>query len=135
MLNDSRRITLVSQPSRQTASCRDWNVSSHGSSRIVFVPSFTVLRYAIENAMSSLSQDVDRVIVDRAATAAEYLELLATLPAEFGGDVMLVRSDATAYLSSQGRGGDRVLYLLGIDDVEFYFETNDLVPVAQLRSA
>jgi hypothetical protein len=134
-MNDSRRITLVSQPSKPNSSRRDWNGTQDSDSRLVFVPSFTVLCYAIENAVGSLAQDVERVVIDRASTAAEFLELLATLPAEFNGDVLFIRADASGFLSSTGRGGDRVLYLLDVNDVDFYLETHTLVSAPMRKSA
>ena len=63
----------------------------------------------------------------RSFSPAEYLDLLAALPAEFGADVMLIRNDESGYLSASGRGGDRALYSLRANDVRFYLEANDLV--------
>ena len=45
----------------------------------------------------------------------------------FTGDVLLIREDDSAFLSSLGRGGDRVLYALTANDLRFYLETNELV--------
>lgn len=70
--------------------------------------------------------DIERIILDRTATSDEFLYLLATLPAAVAGDVMLVRDDGGAFLSSIGRGGDRVLYALAPHDVDFYIETHGL---------
>jgi hypothetical protein len=134
-MSDARRITLINQPALRVGNGREWNATRDSSSRIVFVPSFTVLRYAIENAVASLAHDVERVVIDRTATAAEYLELIATLPAEFGGDLMFIRADATGFLSSRGRGGDRVMYLLDVHDVDFYLNTHDLVCEQAVRKS
>lgn len=71
-------------------------------------------------------EDVERVILDRSATPVEFLRLLAALPPHIAGDVMLIGEDGGAFLSSVGRGGDRVLYALSSEDVAFYFETNGL---------
>ena len=71
--------------------------------------------------------DVERIILDRSASAEEYLFLLAKLPAEVAGDVMLVREDGGAFMSASGRGGDRVIYALSPRDVEFYLETHALI--------
>ncbi len=70
--------------------------------------------------------DVERVIIDRCASADEYLQFLASLPHEIAGDVMLVQQDGAAFLSSVGRGGDRVLYALAAGDVDFYLKTHGL---------
>ena len=72
------------------------------------------------------TEDVERVILDRSATACEFLQLLCALPEHIAGDVMLIGDDGGAFLSSAGRGGDRVLYALAPCDVAFYFETHGL---------
>ena len=72
------------------------------------------------------SHDVERIILDRCATADEYLDVLAWLPSQVAGDVLSVRDDGGAFLSATGRGGDRVLYALMPHDVRFYFETHGL---------
>ena len=70
--------------------------------------------------------DVERIILDRCATADEFLHLLARLPEDIAGDVLCVRPDGGAYLSAMSRGGDRVLYVLSTADIDFYRETNGL---------
>jgi len=135
MNHDSRRITLINQPQFGNVAKRQWNAARDSDSRIVFVPSFTVLTHAIDNAVHTLGRDVARVIIDRSSTAAEYLELLATLPQEFGGDAMYIRADGSAFLSSMGRGGDRVLYLLTATDVSFYLEMYGLLQAEIRKSA
>jgi hypothetical protein len=65
--------------------------------------------------------------VDRVGDGDEFLDLLAALPDEFSGDVLLVRDDGTGVLSASGRGGNRVLYALMAHDVRFYLETHELV--------
>lgn len=79
----------------------------------------------IKPALSTF--DIERIILDRTASADEYLHLLASLPAEVAGDVMLLRDDGGAFLSATGRGGDRVLYALAPRDIAFYIETNNLL--------
>jgi hypothetical protein len=125
MEQDKRRITLISRdPSRPD---RDWDSSRRSPNRLILLDSFTVLRYAISSHLVDLDIDVERVILDRASTPADYLSLLASLPATFTGDVVLVRDDETGFLSALGRGGDRVLYALSPGDVRFYLETHALV--------
>ena len=71
--------------------------------------------------------DVERIILDRSATADEFLILLAELHDDVAGDLMLVREDGGGFLSASGRGGDRVLYALAPRDIEFYLETHALL--------
>lgn len=135
MTHDSRRITLISRdPSRPD---RDWDNSMNAANRIILLDSFTVLRYAISSHMVDLDVDVERVVLDRSTSPADYLSLLASLPQSFAGDVLLIRDDDNAFLSSLGRGGDRVLYALGANDLRFYLEMHQLVTgrVATKRSS
>ncbi len=125
MRNDSRRITLVARHPGNSA--RDWDMSNPIGSRLIFVDAMPFLAYAIDKGINELGQDVDRVIIDRTGTAVQYLELLASLPQEFTGDVLYVRSDGNGFLSSAGRGGDRVLYSLIARDVDFYLQTQGLL--------
>ena len=125
MTNDTRRITLLAR-GRSTPD-RDWERLTHGTTRLITIESATVLRYTLQHAVSDIDLDIERVILDRTFSPAEYLDLLASLPREFGADVLLIRSDDSGYLSSAGRGGDRTIYSLRADDVRFYLEANALV--------
>jgi hypothetical protein len=118
---DTRRITLVSR--RLDAPPRAWDVSADAENRIIFVEVFSLLKYALDH----VSQDVDRVLVDRTATAAEFLGLLTALPVVFLGDVLLIRDDGSAFLSTAGRANGRLLYALNESDVHFYLEAHELV--------
>ena len=84
-----RRITLVNSLDQT----HDWRVDTESNSRIVFATSFKVLRYALEDAIRMFTHDVERVIVDRTATASDFLDILARLPTERGSTV-----------DAQGRG-------------------------------
>ena len=66
--------------------------------------------------------------------AAEYLRLLSELPAAYAGDVLLIENDS-AFVSATGRGGDRVLYALRPEDVQFYLETKMLTAPAESMAA
>ena len=125
MDNDTRRITLLAR-GRSTPD-RDWERMTNPMTRLVTIESMTVLRYTLKHAVSDIDLDIERVILDRTVSAAEYLDVLATLPQEFGADVLLIRGDDTGYLSSAGRGGDRTMYALRVEDVRFYLEANALV--------
>jgi hypothetical protein len=118
---DTRRITLISR--NAGAQTRSWNLTAEAANRIIFVEIFSLLRYALDH----VSQDVDRVLVDRTATAAEFLDLLTALPSAFLGDVLLVREDGSGFLSTVGRADGRLLYALKETDVQFYLDAHDLV--------
>jgi hypothetical protein len=123
--HDSRRITLISRDPNNLE--RDWNGSRQAPNRLILLDSFTVLRYAISSHFVDLDVDVERLILDRNSSPAEYLSLLAGLPHSFTGDVVLISADDSGFLSALGRGGDRVLYSLSSRDLHFYLETHALV--------
>jgi hypothetical protein len=118
---DGRRITLV------TGNQRSWNSSAEADSRIVFLDSLAMLRSTIASPLVRSDADVERIVLDRSCSEAEFLSLLTELPHEFTGDVLMIRDGQASFLSATGRGGDRILYALGDDDVEFYLETVRLV--------
>ena len=122
---DNRRITLVARSAG--TSVRDWDYSNPMGSRIVFVDALPFLAPAIDRGVTESGYDLERVIIDGTATAAQFLELLTTLPAEFLGDVLLVTRDGRGFLSSAGRGDGRVLYSLDERDLEFYLRANALL--------
>ncbi|HKS22435.1 MAG TPA: hypothetical protein VJZ76_06540 [Thermoanaerobaculia bacterium] len=119
MQHDNRRITLVSRS--RSAPQRLWLTAPDAPRRLIFVGSFGVIPYALQRGVEELGKDIETVIIDGAANAAEYLHLLSRLPASYAGDVVLIQDDS-AFVSATGRGGDRVLYALGPDDVQFYLE-------------
>ncbi len=121
---DTRRITLVARHSSKPP--RDWDFSNPMGSRLIFVDALSFLPFAIDQGIK-LGQDVDRVIIDRTGTAEQYLQLLASLPQDFLGDVLYARGDGDGFLSSVGRGGNRVLYSLSAEDIVFYLGTLELV--------
>ncbi len=125
MDHDTRRITLISRPPQLPE--RKWDRSHGAASRLVMLDSFTVLRYSVARSLVDLDVDVERIVLDRSSSASEYLALLAQLPHQFGGDVLMIRDDETGFLSAAGRGGDRVLYALSAPDLRFYLETHGLV--------
>lgn len=124
MRREDARVTLIA--TEATKPDLDWRVAT-ATTRLAFVGSLTALRFALKSAVSDVGLDVERIVVDRAATAEQFLDLLTHVPLEFAGDLMLVRDDGSGYLSASGRGGDRVLYALKPHDVRFYLETHDLV--------
>ena len=46
---------------------------------------------------------------------------------EFVGDVLYVCEDSNGFLSSVGRGGDRIIYSLRAADIDFYLQTHNLL--------
>ena len=125
MSNDQRRITLLTQSN--DFSERNWNRSNEAGSRIVLLDSFAMLRSTIISPLVRSDSDVDRIVLDRCASESEYLSLLAELPHEFNGDVLMIGEGGSSFLSATGRGGGRILYALTDEDVEFYLETVRLV--------
>jgi len=123
--HDTRRITLISRPPQLPE--RNWDRDAEAVSRLVMLDSFTVLRCAVAKPLVDLDVDVERIILDRSSSASEYLALLASLPHQFTGDVLMIRDDETGFLSSTGRGGDRVLYALSSQDLGFYLEAHGLI--------
>jgi hypothetical protein len=122
---DSRRITLISRdPQKNT---RDWDLTMSASSRIVTLDSFKLLRSTVASGVVDIDVDVERIVLDKTSSAADYLALLAALTQQFCGDVIMIRDDESAFLSATGRGGDRVLYSLSPSDLRFYLETHGLV--------
>ena len=120
-MRDIRRITLICRG--RTTPQRSWDATSRAVNRIIFVESFSILAGALQHA----ANDVERLILDGTATEGQFLELLTTLPSEFGGDVLFVSNEEHAYLSTTCRSGGRLLHALLPADVEFYLETQRLV--------
>jgi hypothetical protein len=136
MTTDPRRITLITRAPRSPHRC--WDTALDAPSRLIFPKSLNVLRHALAHAVAEMEQDVERVILDCSSTAGDFLELLTSLPAEFTGDVLMIREGESGFLSATGRGGDRVLYAVSAHDVEFYLETHGLLAnaeVLELKSA
>jgi hypothetical protein len=119
-----RRLTLIARDDRKPD--MDWRYASAAREVVTFINSAVALRSAL-CAGTELGLDIGRVIVDRAGTTDEFLELLAELPPEFVGDALFIRDDGSGVMSATGRGGGRVLYALTAYDVRFYLETLDLV--------
>jgi len=132
MQHDNRRITLISRSG--SAPQRLWLSDPAAPRRLIFVGSFGVIPYALSRGVDELGKDIEAVIIDGTADAAEYLHLLSRLPAAYTGDVVLIQDDS-AFVSATGRGGDRVLYALGPDDVQFYLEAKLLTSPPQSAAA
>ena len=120
-MRDTRRTTLVIRGAKTPP--RAWNTSNTAPNRILFVKALTMLSFVLDHR----SEDIDRILVDHAATADEFLDLLASLPKEFPGDVLLLRSGNNSFLSTASRAEGRLLYALKAADLQFYLETFGLV--------
>ena len=96
--------------------------SADASSRIVLSDSFSALRHSV----AAMLANIERIVLDRPASSSDYVSLLAELPREFNGDVLMIRHDETGFLSMAASGGDRVLYALSAGEVRFYLEANQL---------
>jgi hypothetical protein len=118
-MSDDRRITLIGRG--EATAARSWDASNGSPKRIIFVDTFSILSAALHHA-----QDVERLVIDGAAAEEQFLELLATLPSNFGGDVLFVNGER-AFLSMSCRGGGRLLQAMTPADVQFYLETQHLV--------
>jgi hypothetical protein len=121
MNTDPRRITLLACNAATPAHA--WNVSSSSPNHVIPVGTFSMLPWVLDHAR----KDVERIVIDGTASAVEYLDLLATLPHGFVGDVLYMCAGGNSFLSSSGRGGDRVIYSLSPKDLEFYLKTYLLV--------
>src|SRR5438270_13408152 len=94
---DSQRITLVT--GGEPSPTRPWNVTPAAPSRIIPLHGYNLLVHTLQACMGRLEGDVERVILDRSTDAAEFLDVLASLPPEFTGDALLIREDGSAFLS------------------------------------
>jgi hypothetical protein len=119
-MRDTRRITLVVRGAGTQS--RPWDSSPEAMNRVLFVRALPMLSFALDHR----SEDVDRLLVDGTTTADEFLDLLASLPKEFLGDVVLMRGDKS-FISTVGRAEGRLLYALKEADLQFYLETTGLV--------
>lgn len=104
----------------------EWIGDPHAASPIAFLSGDGLLHLEILAALNEPTLDVERLILDRAATAGEFLEVLAGLPSDFMGDVLCIDERGAGFLSATGRGAGRVLYRLQPHDVRFYLAAHDL---------
>lgn len=121
-LENSRVTFVASDPARSEIL---WSRSATAN-RLLFLDSIDELRLAIDFAISENDFEAERVILER-GSAEEFLNLLAQIPREFLGDIVMLRDDRSGYLSAIGRGGDRSLQLMTPVDVGFYLEISRLV--------
>jgi hypothetical protein len=118
------RLTLIACDNRNGE--LDWALDS-ASNFIMFIDTSQHLFRSVAATLSEPTLDVERLILDRSASAELFLDLLAHLPPDFGGDVLRIDDRGCGFLSATGRGGDRLLYALKSQDVQFYLAAHDLV--------
>lgn len=115
----SSRSTIIASASYPR---RHWESTDDSKTRVTVVNSTAPL-FEILAGEQTCGTDVERVIVDRTATATEFLHLVVAAGENFAGDLLMIREDGSGFLSADGRGGSRVLYGLSADDVAFYLLT------------
>ncbi len=124
MENDSQRITLIARA--PGSADRTWRVPAGSDKRLMVIAPARGLRHTLVNWVLKSDYDVERVIIDRAVTHDGFLELLAAVPHDYVGDLLMMDDQGRGYLSSACRGGDRVLYRLTTTDLDFYFESHEV---------
>jgi CheY-like chemotaxis protein len=124
-------VTYVSTAHRQ--SNIRWRCSPHPGARLLEMPDLASIQQAIR--AGSRHSVVKRIIIDGGATAADFLNFLAFLPADFAGDIVFVESKASTFLSAAGPEGRRVLYSMNEDDLDFYCSVFSLVDDRTLNIA
>ena len=120
-MRDPRRITLIVRGTGTHS--RPWDVSPSATNRILFVKALSMVSFLFEHQ----SEDIERLIIDDAASGDEFLNLLASLRGEFLGDVVLARSQQISFLSSACRADGRLLYAMTASDLQFYFTAHRLM--------
>ena len=125
MNDESKRITLIALP--PAASDRKWRVADGSGKRLMVIAPPRGLRHTLVNWVLKSDYDVERVIIDRAVTHADFLDLLAAVPDEYVGDLLMIDDQGRGYLSSACRGGDRAIYRLSPSDLDFYFQSHDVI--------
>jgi hypothetical protein len=136
---DNDRVTLIARAAGSAS--RPWDASISADTSVAFVDSPAFLPHAIERAIQVEGKEVVRAIIDRTGTPVQFLQLITALPHDFLGDVLFIRAEGESFLSAVGRGGDRILYALNNNDVDFYLRTTQLIgeevaePAARLSTA
>src|SRR5215212_6749284 len=121
---EPQRLTLVACSDANTMA---WNENAAAASRLAFLGEGPFLHLEVMAALNEPTLDAERLILDRAATAEAFLEVLASLPSEFSGDVLRIDRGGSGFLSATGRGGDRALYQLQPEDVLFYLSMHGII--------
>lgn len=97
----------------------DWERETKGRN-LVRVPNMAVLGAALDTGIRDFGIEVTHIILDRAASATQFLGLLSEVSPDFRGDILWIADDGSAFLSGITAADGRVLYRLGSDDIAFY---------------
>jgi hypothetical protein len=124
-MSERKKATLV-LPS-EGSELIDWSAAGQRDTRVIQVWNLNLLENSLHLAMSYLDVEVVRVIFDQSIDAERYLDFLATIPAGFRGDLLLISGEDRAYLSAVGRQDERVIYRLCREDLRFYLQVSGLV--------
>jgi hypothetical protein len=118
-MNSNVRLNLIILG--PAADEREWTPARE-TSRLMFLDALAALDEVLD-----VQLDVERIVLEAgSAAASEFLSLLARVGNHFSGDVLFVERDGRGFLSSNSRGGDRVLYELSSSDVAFYLRVHKL---------
>lgn len=116
-LDSFDQAVLVAMPQFGARANVEWDRFGGLCARYDSVESLTVgLTTAMQRGV-----EITHLVLDKVATASEFLSFLVALPTSFRGDVLFIENDRRAFLSSV-RMDDRVLYQLGHADIDFYVD-------------
>lgn len=96
--------------------------------RVSLVHNLALLGAAIDPATNDFGDEFVAVILDQSVSAKQFLDILATLPQDFRGDVLRIDGDGLGFLSTCALREGRYIYRLDSDDVEFYLDARFGIP-------
>jgi CheY-like chemotaxis protein len=118
MLNPSSITLLKSRPA--------WKgIRWHKGPQIRRVESLDQVVRAMAN-VTVAAASIARIVIEEAIDGTEFLSLIANLPPEFPGDILLIASPSRAFLSSRAGGGPRYLILFTPQELEGYLDAFSL---------
>jgi hypothetical protein len=127
-VRSASRISLVATPAPEM---RDWHQESPTSS-IIFLEAAEDPALQLAEWLSDENLDFERFVIDGGISTRGFLDVLAGMPSGRAVEVLWICEEGNGYLSTVGRGGDRILYALGEADIRFYLEVNGLVVERQI---
>src|SRR5215213_431807 len=96
---DDQRITLIAR--KDTKPDVDWNYARCRSENVAFLDSVGALKFAVRSAERD-GLDIERMVIDRAGTAEDFLDLLAAVPPALAGDILMIHDNGAGFMSSTG---------------------------------
>jgi hypothetical protein len=118
-----RRITLL--VTGDDAPERHWDAAS---TRFIDLKNLAILEHAL-HSLEQFDCDVERAVIDHAATSEQALHFLSVVPTGFVGDILFLRP-GDSYLSAATRGEGRMLRRIAPADIEFYLSAHHLTAPA-----